>query len=333
MEGTCAAWLAEIVLTDVNPNLKCRDLVGILCPDNGWMVDYEMANHIQSYVDMLRQRGGEITAEQRVVLNKDIAGTPDAFAIMHVENGAYHLIVDDLKYGYSIVEPTSKQVLIYAAAKVREMISNGLVVGQITLGIYQPRSRHHLGKYRTRTLTLSQLEAEINIVEHRGRVCLTDDPVTIPGQHCKYCPANTLCESVTTELYEVYTMVSEKANRMNTTAEIASELDFLERAKTMLDGRHNALKAEAIAIMDKGEIVPGWTRIRQKGNRRWTVDANTIYAMTGFDPRDGKMVTPAALERIGADAEIVNEFTEQPDTTPKLVRQTAEDFKRAFSHD
>jgi hypothetical protein len=52
--------------------------------------------------------------------------------------------------------------------------------------------------------------------------------------------------------------------------------------------------------------------------------------MTGVDPTSGKMVTPAELERRGADPEVVKLMTETPDTKAKLQPVRPEDMARAF---
>ena len=58
--------------------------------------------------------------------------------------------------------------------------------------------------------------------------------------------------------------------------------------------------------------------------------SDTVKFMTGMDPTSGAMVTPAALERLGANPDIVKTLVEQPTTKAKLVPFTAEDVARKF---
>lgn len=329
MEGTCAAWLAEMVLTEQAPN--CRSLVGARCPDNNWPVDYSMANHIQGYVDMITGRGGDISTERRVYLTDFIHGTPDAYAtgLEEYVNGfpQISLHVDDLKYGYGIVNPTSKQVLIYAGAICKQLSTKP---DKIVIGIYQPRAFHVDGIYRTRTLTLRQLYTEIEEVVEAGRLCFDANPYANPGRHCKYCPAAHVCPAVSTEMYDALTFAQGSTARHMTGQELSNQLEFLAMAEDVLKGMKTAIEAEANARMDAGKHVPGWTRERGKGRRRFNIDATMVLLGTGIDPRADKMCTPAELERRGADPTIMRMITEIPDTKARLVRMRTEDFARKF---
>jgi hypothetical protein len=330
-EGTCAAWVAEMVLTGQYE--KCSDLVGKTHPENMWPVDHVMARHIQGYVDMITARGGIISAERSVTLTPNIKGTPDAFAV--IEHGLHGntLYVDDLKYGFGIVEPTSYQVFIYAAAILNELKSHEdrLRIDQVQLGIYQPRSSHYDGVYRTIRLSAIEYHEQLKVVFEAESKALEPNPVTIPGRHCKYCPAAASCQALTSELYDIYHMVQAKANRSMTTQEMADEKRFLDRVDDMLSARKKAVEAEMNALMDSGKNIPGWTRKSGYGNRQWKYPEGMVRAlMPGYDPTAGKMVTPAEMQRRGVDPDLLEKLTEKPRTKAKLVEITQDDFKDAF---
>lgn len=345
MEGTCAAWLAEMVLTGQAKN--CSSLVGEQCPDNNWPVDFTMANHIQDYVDMITRRGGVISAERRVYLNEFINGTPDAYATVknapiYCEpttdpnavidqsvklNGPITLHVDDLKYGYSIVQPTSKQVTIYGGAIYNQAV---IKPDKIVIGIYQPRAFHVDGIYRTRTLTPPQLAGEIEQIVLAGRRCFESDPQATPGRHCKYCPAAYVCPAISTEMYDIVTIAQGSTARHMNGQELSNQLEFLVMAEDVLKGMKTSIEAEANARMDAGKHVPGWARERGKGRRRFNTGATMVLLGTGIDPRADKMCTPAELDRRGANPAIMKMITEIPDTKPRLVRMKTEDFARKF---
>ncbi len=327
MEGTCAAWLAEQCLTGAIE--QCRDLVDTVCPENNWPIDHIMANHIQKYCDMITVRGGDIKAERRVYLNEFINGTPDAYATIVWGDGKTTLYVDDLKYGYGIVTATSKQVLIYAAAIAWVMYNQGHAPDVIQIGIYQPRGYHVDGYYRTRSVSFQELTNEANQVIEDGIKCFDPNALCIPGGWCKYCPAAHVCGALTTELYDVYSVLQGKVNRVMSLDELATELIFLDKFEDMLKGRKTAKVAEANAHIDAGKNIPGWAREPgRNGTRRFTKKPETIKAVTGIDPTSGKMVTVAELERMGADPSALKFLSEQPKTKSKLVQVTAEDIKR-----
>lgn len=326
MEGTCAAWLAEVTI-NAGGMLKCRDFVGELCPDNNWPVDFAMANHVQDYVDMMLERGGEIHAEEKVYLTDRIAGTPDCSAIFHDRQ---HLIVDDLKYGYSVVEPTTKQLVIYAGAIATRLRSEGICIQTVTLGVYQPRAFHQDGTYRHRTITIQQLYGEVQEVINAGAVALGPDPMVCPGRHCKTCPAAHVCPAVTQELYDMETLLRASQSRLLTEDEMASQLDFLETVEDLVKGFKTAIEADALARLETGRSIPRWDMKRGSGRRRFTADRETVTLLTGVDPSADSMCTPAELERRGVDPELLKLVTETPPTKPKLTRLSKRHFAEQF---
>lgn len=311
-EGTCAAWVAEMVLAGQEPD--CHALVG-QSHENGWVVDIAMAHHIQKYVDMLRQRGGVIDVERKVRLNDKIAGTPDSFAVF--SNG--HVFVDDLKYGFDIVETTTPQIAIYAGAIVRHLVRTGHVVRRVTLGIYQPRAYHSLGIHRTRTLWPEDLMREVQAIEQAAENAHSPAAIATPGAHCRRCSGAACCSALAHEVYEAYHQMLNGEQRQMTPVEMAAELEFLDLAEAMFKGRRDAVHAEAEARVQRGESIPGWMRESGYGHRRWKVSADVIESLTGVDPRDtSKMITPAEMERRGVPKEAMTSLTETPRTKAKM---------------
>lgn len=317
MEGTCAAWVAEMVLK--GEYATCANMIGKAHP-NGWVVEPEMARHVQGYVDMLKARGGTIDAERTVTLNDHIKGTPDSFAVF--KDG--HLFVDDLKYGYEIVEATSPQVKIYAGAITRLLERKGVRVSKITLGIYQPRAYHAGGIHRTITMWPEDLMMKhVHRIEAMAAEAHGPHARATPGIHCRRCAGAAYCAANAAANYENYQSMLLGEQRQPTAKELANELDFINRAESLLKGRKDAITAEAEARMKRGENIPGYVRESGWGNRRWKVNAATVQAMTGLDPTDtAKMVTPAEMERRGVLPEIIAALTEKPRTKATIKRMS-----------
>lgn len=315
-EGTCAAWVAEMVLTNKFPD--CHAMVGEI-HENGWLVTPDMAQHIQRYVDKLRSYGGEIHVERKVRLNDDVEGTPDGYGLLDDDT----LRVDDLKYGFDPVEPTTEQIIIYAGAVLR-LIGNRRKVRKVVLGIYQPRAYHPMGIHRTWTLWPEELMKHVQRIERAAEA--TKDPAAMatPGAHCKYCPAAATCAASAFEVYAVTNRMHHAQQRHMTPQEMSNELAFLDLAEALLKGRKNAVRAEAIARMESGERIPGWMKDSGRGQRRWTADAATVQMVTGLNPSSGKMVAPLELERRGADVDKVAMLTETPRTKAILKPMTQE---------
>lgn len=315
-EGTCAAWLAE---QSIRRGCAPTDMIGE-AHSNGWVVTPDMAHHIAGYVRLLRSYGGELDVERKVALNDLIEGTPDAFGV--VANS--ELRVDDLKYGMLPVEVyENPQVVIYAAALLRFMSARGVIIRKIRLGIYQPRTWHPLGVHRTWTLWPEELMRRARLIEEAGWKTQDTNALATPGAHCRYCEAASICSAVTNAVYDATHHMHNAEARQMTAAEMATELDFLETAEAMFKARRETVRFEAEERIRRGEAVPGWMIEQGRGQRRWKADEATVALLTGVDPVEGKMVTPAELERRGADPEIVAKLTETPFTKARLMKMPA----------
>ncbi len=324
-EGTCAAWVAEMVLTGVVTSAS--EMIG-RNHENGWLVEPDMARHIQKYIDHLRAHGGKIFVERKVRLNPLIEGTPDAWALLD-DDGVLH--GDDLKYGYGIVEPyKNPQVSIYLGAIIRFLTARGVTIKRVVVGIYQPRAWHPAGIYRTWECFPEELMEFVHEIELAGEKTQEQNPVAIPGDHCEHCAAASTCAALAAANYRVYDMLCARVQRHMTAVEMAEELMFLEKAEEMLQGRLNAVTTEAEARIKRGETIPGWHMEQRAGQRRFTVPASVIRALTGKNPEVPKMVTPAELERMGASPAVVAKLSETPRTTPRLKRIAPGYFTNMF---
>lgn len=306
-QGTCAAWVAEMVFT--GQVATCADLLGAQ-HENGWIVEPDMVRHIQAYVDLLRSFGGDVIAEQRVsLIDNLIEGTPDACVI----NGST-LRVIDLKYGFEIVEPTTPQVLIYAAAIAKNMPH----IQTIILGIYQPRAAHPSGIFRTITLDRAEFDRRVQRIIEAAYATQDPNALCKAGDWCRRCDSAARCSAVAHEVYRAVSTMQVSEQRDMTPTEIAEELAFLSMAEELMKGRRDAIIAEAEARMNRGENIPGWHWESGYGHRKWVVGADVIRMLTGIDPTNGKMVTPAELERMGADPDLVGKLSKAPRLKSKL---------------
>ena len=329
-EGTCAAWVAEKVLRgEVTSAAEMIDV----SHENGWLVDVEMANLIQEYVDHLRKRGGEIHVERKVVLNQMIQGTPDAFAtVVEADRGGYDLFVDDLKYGFDIVEPyRNTQVAIYAGAAMR-MLTSKVRIRRVVIGIYQPRAFHPRGIYRTWEIWPEKLSEFVREIEQAGHDAQASDSKATPGFHCEYCPAAASCTALTHSIYKGFRVLSDERQGTLTAEQLSSELDFIAVMEKMVKARASAIRTEATERMKRSEFVPNYGFDEKFGNGKLAGDVLSVLAMTGVDPlEERKLCTPAELIRRGADKETVAGMTTRARIPAKLVKLEPDHFTRLFA--
>lgn len=324
-EGTCAAWVAECVLRG---DASCAaDLIG-RSHKNGWLVEPDMAEHVQSYVDMLNARGGVVSAETHVTLFDDplIAGTLDSSCSMEDTNT---LAITDLKYGFRLVEVyENTQLIIYAGAELRRLADPRIT--HISLEIYQPRAFHPDGIHRKWRITVEELKTLTDWVIERAVECVKPDPIATPGAQCRDCDAVLSCKAVSATLYHAYEVVRAQGLREPTGEELGKEWVFTRLAKKLLESRISALDAEIEHRLNAGQFVKGVTKQQKFGHRKFTVPEWQIEALTGINPYKQVPMSPAELEKAGAPVKAVEQIAKAPSIGYKLTAFTPREIGRAF---
>lgn len=336
MEGTCAAWVAELVLsgelTDQHGQpCSAMDAEGLV-HENGWVVDKAMCQYVDRYIKFMQKFGDRVIAEKFVQLTPDIGGTPDSFATPAVEPRPT-LHVYDLKYGYDIVEPKhNTQVGIYAEAIARMLEATGSTIDLVVIGIVQPRAWHPRGPIRKWVINRGELRQFADWIIQRGDLTKDPNAPAIPGDHCRHCPAQTTCLAAARMNYANFDVIAAgDAQRPMSPQEMSDEMEFLHSAKTLINARFKALEKEMeTRITTRGEYFPGYVMEERRGNRAFTVDADTVTLMTGVDARQDGCVTPAELERRGADIDIVEALSGRPMLPRKLKRVGDDYFAQMF---
>jgi hypothetical protein len=325
-EGTAAAWVAECVLKgDAH---SAEDLID-RNHKNGWLITAEICHYVQKYVDFLRSRGGDISAEQAVHICEYIEGTLDASCVSAVSEVMY---VDDLKYGYDTVEVfENTQLILYAGGEYLRL-GRPAHIKRVQMGIYQPRAFHHEGIYRHYSLSVDELMSELQRLINKGLECQAPNPVATPGLHCGYCPGAIGCEALAHSIYRLGFFVSKSSHfRELTDEEMSAELDAIHVMKRLLKARETALLPDAESRLKKGNrFIRGYFMKPRQGNRVFDKSPELIKAVTGFDPTDKQMVTPAELERRGAHPDAVAVVSKRPHLSSKLDRLPENHFRKNF---
>lgn len=322
-EGTCAAWVAEMVLT--GHALSAFDMLGEQ-HSNGWQVDVEMCDHVQSYADMIRLDGGTISTERHVRLSAHVAGTLDNAASF--TNGV--LKVRDFKYGYRLVETDAEQLVIYAGALLTELEANGQEINEIWTEIYQPRGFHADGVHRRQQWTRDRIVSKCQWIVERAEECHKPNPLARPGAHCAHCEGAAGCEALHATTANLLTYVNSAGHREMTMAEVSERLTFLDEAKRVIDAATSAIQTEAETRVKAGERLPGYHMNERHGHRKFTVGADAIRALTGICPTKEVLMSPADLKKAGATDKQLGVITHRPMIGHKLKRLNQRDLERQF---
>lgn len=290
---------------------------------NGVEVDLTMVGHVQDYVDVVREKanGANIVSEHWIEMGP-IKGRLDSGIVL---NSGEHIDIFDLKYGRKPVEVfRNKAMLIYGCGMATTATKS------ITLWIYQPRTIHSEGPLRKWTLTIEELMQWQAWIMQQARLAVQPGQPFTPGDHCVYCPSAQRCTALARSVYEMVEIASEVTWRDPTDAEIGAELTFLALAESILKARKKGVEAEVEARINSNKFVPGWGMETAYGTRKWIKSAAYIQMMTGVDPRDTTLVSPAELERRGAAKAVVSLLTKAPAIGNRLKAVTSQTFTKMF---
>jgi hypothetical protein len=311
-EGTAAHWVAAQVL---GGHRQLEELTDRTAP-NGVIVTGEMVEHVESYTTRPREGVPVVERPLPSAIPGVEDGTPDALWI--VSNRGF---IDDLKYGYGIVEVVGNWQL--ASYAVDLFVKHEWQLEAVTVTIVQPRPYHPDGRVRSWTITRDvgwQLSQHLQQAAQRAH-----DPNSpaATGPHCKNCRALHACEAARRAgMNGVDVSLAASAPDLPADA-LAGELRQLRRAADAIKLRLDALESHGLATIDRGGIIPGWIAERSLGRRRWKDPAQITFleAITGKSLHETKPVSPAQAEKCGVDSATVKIYTETPVTGRKLVER------------
>tara|TARA_R100001143_G_C3360997_1_gene135685 strand:- start:17975 stop:19177 length:1203 start_codon:yes stop_codon:yes gene_type:complete len=350
-EGTAAHTLGERALqyASGNPVRKAEFWIGetITVEGEDFVVDQEMADFVQVYVDQVMREPGELIIEEKLSLDdvygvENQFGTGDAVVLDHENNRLY---VGDLKYGrgVQVYAKDNEQLYSYGAAALRQFD----FVGDwqtITVAIHQPRLHH----YDEHTLTRDELEEFITKAAERAQKAVSligtdaaaiEEAKTAGEKQCQWCPLKGNCATLAAwthnQVFEDFTTLSADCEQPREAAGLTDELigKLLARAD-IIESTVKEWRAETLRRVEADIHVPGWKLVQGRaGARRWTDEdeVEAVYKRARIKQADKyappKLKTPTQAEKAfkKAKPKIWNELqllVEQPEGKPSLAPES-----------
>jgi hypothetical protein len=236
------------------------------------------------------------------------------------------LHVDDLKYGYSLVDPEMNWTLIWHA--IGYCITRQVQPDIIKLTIHQPRPHHPDGKHRTWTISYAEL------LELYARINATlSDPsneLRTGLSWCRRCHALASCPAATKARMNAIDATAIAFNDQLPDNALSYELDVVRMAKATLEAQLNALEEMATHRLRNGAVIDNYAMQPQFANTRWKpgIDARLLSMASKIDCEKPGTITPAEFKRRGGSEAVYNALTERPQTGIKLIRATADQRAR-----
>lgn len=289
-----------------------------------------MAEHIDGVVTYLIERDGPVA--RHVELNVDWEYDPLTGSFVHCRSDHIYfnettatLYVDDLKYGWRIVEPDGNWTLLaYAIGYVQR---HNIMPREIVMTIHQPRRWHPDGYTREWRINFAALTS---YYEHiKKRLCERDeDAELVTGSYCHDCSKRGTCPALRNAGYNAIdvissTVVSEELSN----EELTYELSTFEIASKRLEDRLTALREIATHRLETGSALGDYILAPSYGHRRWKpgLTPAMLAVLTGHDlTGEPKLLSPAQAEKLGVSKAVVKALADPPFIGNKLVRQNAD---------
>lgn len=233
----------------------------------------------------------------------DFGGTIDYWEL-HNEEGWARIV--DLKTGMQPVEAVGNEQLLAYAALIAEKFPH---LKRYELIIVQPRA----GGDPVKTWVVDAVEVK------RFAARIYNLPVLAgrfqPGDHCRYCPALTVCEAAAEAALGVAQLDFGKLPAPDLKATLVRLAESAGWIKRLLD----EVPRRMLALMESGESIPGYKAVRSVGNRAWRLDEDgTLKALAKLKigkrvATEQKLLSVAQLEKRLDDPAVIAELWTRPD--------------------
>lgn len=335
-EGTLAHAIAELkVLKKFTPMslTQYKNKLGALKADP--LYQPEMDGYTDTYVDEIVKVCHAFPSKPYVVAEKrlnmdhivpDCFGTADCVVLYGDE-----LHIFDFKYGKGV--PVSAffnpQLRLYALGAVKEYALFG-GIRKVFTHIIQPR----IDNYSSEELSVLELEGWGGDLGRRVREALITGGEFVPGEHCRFCKAKSICRARAAALL---TLEEPKARADQGETLTDTEIgDILLRAQTLENWVKGLEEYAQDKLLHGGEI-PGWKLVEGRSVRTITDTDKAFGVLTssGYDSDllyERKPLGLTALEKLCGKkklTELIGDYITKPAGKPTLAPES--DKRKAFS--
>jgi hypothetical protein len=330
-EGSAAHELAAIVLEGDEANAQGYVGMKVEFQDGNetvqWLVTQDMADHVDDYVKLVRERAGGNTllVERRVPIGhitgeQGASGTSDAIII---DTDQETIEVIDLKFGMGVqvFAEDNEQAQFYALGALEEY---GIVgdFSYATMVIHQPRINHvaewsipvhelHAFAERAAQAADRCRQAEMAALGELDGLTLED--FLVPGEkQCKFCAGKPGCAALRAEITEV--VGGSSAATLDEFAEFTPEIvdmqtgdNYLPIAMakvSMVEDWCKSVRAEVERRLFAGQTVDGYKLVEGKrGHRKWGSETDVENLFKSFRLRQDEMydlslISPTKAEKM-----------------------------------
>lgn len=320
-EGTCAHSVADLCLRNGDSADKYLGQ-----KIEGHIVDSEMVEHVQGYVDFVRSFDGELFPEQQVDFSlwvPDGFGTSDAIVI---QSDCVRIL--DLKYGkgVSVNAENNSQGMLYALGVYNDY---GYLLDdqdRFIIHIYQPRT----GNFSEWEISLKDLLKWGEWVKLQADLALSKDADRVPGEkQCQFCKAKADCKALYDHTQRIIMAEFDDIEALENPDKLSKEQKrkVLEN-KSLIEAWLNSVESSVMALLLDGGKFSGFKLVEGRSNRKWTDEKLAIETLLTVKGEDDiftkKLITaPQAEKLLGKEHKsLIQDLIVKPTGKPTLALES-----------
>lgn len=295
-EGTKAHACLEEMLRKGNTQAVRKQLLKTY--DGAMVGNAEMAF---SCIEQLKPRpDAELLVETKVdfsFIEPDQFGTLDAAWVE--EFGT--LVVIDYKYGQGVEVGAeyNTQMIYYALCLANKYDFN---FETVKLVIIQPRVDNPV---RIHNMTMAELKVWAGVFKSGVANTKEKNPKLVTGDHCKWCPATTICPEVSKKQMALaridFNEVNGELDLPDTKTIGVPHLGQTLQAAERIEFWISELRAHAEQLLNRGHKIAGWKLVEKRGTRKWLdIEKATKEAVKTFGKQalsEPELLSPAQFEK------------------------------------
>jgi hypothetical protein len=299
IEGTAAHELGELALI---AGTEPSEWVGKnLIESHDWVVDEDMAHHVTTYTDYVRQASmgaDNVEYEQRVSYADWVPegfGTAD---VVILKGDTIH--VCDLKYGKGVQvdAENNPQGMLYALGAYAEF---GFVSDfkTVKISIIQPRL-DHISEW---SISVKDLLKWAEWVSQRAEIALSPDAERTPGEkQCRFCNAKATCPALMKYTEDIIMADFDDLDDMPSPDKLTdNQLRKVLEHKGLIEGWLTSVETVVQERLESGHGFDGFKLVEGRSLRQWesTDAAETVLTDLLGDKRYSmKLLSPAQAEKM-----------------------------------
>ena len=334
-EGKAIHWACDRVMaswkTHPQAPLTLQQFLGVACPENGIVIVPEMIYAGGVYLETVWGRAHAYP--EGLQTEKQLSTHRWGFVIgmrcdsMWRSEDRKYLAIDDFKYGRVPKRAYENwQLLNYALGAIDDYTET------IELSIIQPRGPSAAHPVKTWIFPAAELPQWARWIINSYHLAHSESPPLHAGPWCRYCKAAAAgaCPAITAASYAAFDLAERAVFAEMTDAEVAHDLELMDRATKVMRARLDALEALAIARIQGGATIPGFDRTKSFGNRTFIRDMKSVGTLFGLDLEKRVTMSPTEAEGVGLPRQVIDMFTTRRENPPKLKQVQRNESREVF---